>query len=1052
MEGVQSEHKFNQGLGDGRSSLGENLAAVTERLDELSQKLERLRHLRQMQPDTATIGMDTTSIILGADTPLGSRQRQDSAVAEHLPRIHAGDQSSRTTDLPGESNLPTASSSPKATITKSPDPQIWSAQIIERQRALDGEESARIAPESTPVPAQTAATAPEASIAPEPKTLEQQLSEFEAEKTPPLCPCDQTLDALRNDLAEFGRTLTGAIPQHAISGLQAEVRALSERLDRRQQTEASGRSLAILESGMAELRDALRGLASADNARELKDAVQALSQKIDRMAASAPHAYDPSALQQIEQSVAALRHAVSEFTSDEALAQLAAEVHALAQQFGPDDSSGKAEALARLDAQMATLVERNRAAPSELVGVIQSLSECVDRMRRSPGDELALGTLEDRIAKLSEKLDASDARLKNLGAIETALADLLVHLEETRQGEPAGPHASAAAKPAAPEHPAQHLTAKGPLAAGILTLEMIAEPPQAERPSDVVNPAAAPVETGETHLAATLPSPVVTTADFQPPAELASPHPVMRNHLPIAPELPPDTPLEPGSGLAHAKNKSPAERIAASEAALGITRTKTADSGARAAAIAAARLAVQASYSGDSGKEPGSRRGAIGNWFKRQQNKAAEEPTGPEAIANLEQNDQIVTDPQTSGGKRALPRLKKMLLVASVAIIVVGSARTMLEVLLPENSAVSPTIPVSIGPSAPPAGVPDNPSPLASTTESIPAQKGMVPDGLADENANTGSTGRPSEPFDSPTTILPSDAAEPEYPKPTASAEPSVNTEVASNAKPPAKSQRPRSDATGSIQRPPLPRPAPAQVSAPAGDPANNTVPETTRSVLSLALANNEPAAEFEMATRFAEGRGVQRNLQESIRRLELAAEAGFAPAQFRLAGLTEKGEGLKKDLHVARRLYLAAAAQGHARAMHNLAVLFAEGIDGKPDFKAAAQWFRKAASYGITDSQYNLGILYARGVGLQANLVESYKWFALAAAKGDEDAARKRDEVASRLDPQMLMAARLAVQTFAPEHEPEAATSLRVPPGGWDRTSAATSTPQAQAPRRQRG
>ena len=82
------------------------------------------------------------------------------------------------------------------------------------------------------------------------------------------------------------------------------------------------------------------------------------------------------------------------------------------------------------------------------------------------------------------------------------------------------------------------------------------------------------------------------------------------------------------------------------------------------------------------------------------------------------------------------------------------------------------------------------------------------------------------------------------------------------------------------------------------------------------------------------------------------------------------------------------------------------KGIDGKPDYRAAAQWFRKAADRGVADSQYNLGILYARGIGVDQNLAESYKWFALAAQQGDQDAAKKRDDVAARLDQQSLVAA----------------------------------------------
>ena len=101
-----------------------------------------------------------------------------------------------------------------------------------------------------------------------------------------------------------------------------------------------------------------------------------------------------------------------------------------------------------------------------------------------------------------------------------------------------------------------------------------------------------------------------------------------------------------------------------------------------------------------------------------------------------------------------------------------------------------------------------------------------------------------------------------------------------------------------------------------------------------------------------------------------------------------------------------AAGEAGNAKALHNLAVLYAEGVDGKPDYATASRWFRKAADYGITDSQYNLAILYARGVGVEQNLAESYKWFFLAAKEGDQDAAQKRDEIASRIDKAALAAA----------------------------------------------
>jgi localization factor PodJL len=239
---------------------------------------------------------------------------------------------------------------------------------------------------------------------------------------------------------------------------------------------------------------------------------------------------------------------------------------------------------------------------------------------------------------------------------------------------------------------------------------------------------------------------------------------------------------------------------------------------------------------------------------------------------------------------------------------------------------------------------------------------------------------------------------------------------------------------------------APVVSHAPAGQSSLDTLPASISPALRAAMEANNPAAQYEMGVRYADGRGVEQSLPDAIRWFELAANAGFAPAQFRLGSLNEKGEGMRKDVKAAQRLYLAAAAKGHGKAMHNLAVLYAEGIDGKPDYKAASEWFRKAAGYGVTDSQYNLAILFARGIGVQVNLVESYKWFALAAANGDSDAAKKRDEVGSRLDPTTLATAKLAVQAFSPEREPEEATNLRTPPGGWDHATAAPAKPRRRS------
>jgi localization factor PodJL len=237
------------------------------------------------------------------------------------------------------------------------------------------------------------------------------------------------------------------------------------------------------------------------------------------------------------------------------------------------------------------------------------------------------------------------------------------------------------------------------------------------------------------------------------------------------------------------------------------------------------------------------------------------------------------------------------------------------------------------------------------------------------------------------------------------------------------------------------------QYDAPATpDLMATSLPPTIGGKALLAGASaGDPSACYEIAIRLAQGRNTTRDLAKAAAWFERAARGGLVPAQFRLAVMYEKGLGVTKDLMEARRLYVAAAAKGHAKAMHNLAVLYAGGVDGMPDYGLASQWFRKAAGHGVVDSQYDLAILYARGLGVEGNFAESYKWFALAAKGGDKDAARKRDEVAERLDAKQLESAKLNVESFVAVPQPDEATAINVPAGGWDQ-AVTTATTKSKA------
>jgi localization factor PodJL len=257
-------------------------------------------------------------------------------------------------------------------------------------------------------------------------------------------------------------------------------------------------------------------------------------------------------------------------------------------------------------------------------------------------------------------------------------------------------------------------------------------------------------------------------------------------------------------------------------------------------------------------------------------------------------------------------------------------------------------------------------------------------------------------------------------------------------------------EVTGSIPLATAAAPAPAGTEIAALSPINDRIPDAVAGPMLRAAANKgEAAAAYEIGARFAEGRGTQVNYEEAIKWYERAADKGVVLAMFRVGTLLEKGLGTKKDPDAARRYYLQAAERGNAKAMHNLAVLDADGGGRGPNYKAAANWFKKAAERGVADSQYNLGILYARGIGLEQNLAESYKWFTLAAGQGDQDAGKKRDDVAAKLDQQSLVAAKLAVQTFSPDLAPDEATNVKAPAAGWDKAPAAAAPAKSAAPKR---
>jgi localization factor PodJL len=253
----------------------------------------------------------------------------------------------------------------------------------------------------------------------------------------------------------------------------------------------------------------------------------------------------------------------------------------------------------------------------------------------------------------------------------------------------------------------------------------------------------------------------------------------------------------------------------------------------------------------------------------------------------------------------------------------------------------------------------------------------------------------------------------------------------------PTASVTPPSD--GAASSAPAPAPTPEFTSGasplPGGSPLTPSAGapvDSPQQIASLEAAANggDAKAQFVLALRYAEGRGVDKDEAKAAALVTKAANSGLVVAQYRMGALYERGIGVTKNLPEAKKWYERAAVGGNRKAMHNLAVLHADGTGIGQNYAEAAKWFKQGADYGVTDSQYNLAVLYERGMGLDKNPTEAAKWFAIAAGQGDADAAAKLEQLKKTMNPVELANALQGAKAYQPKPIDPVANEVPAFPG----------------------
>jgi localization factor PodJL len=1074
-------------LNDAISRLDARLSQITN--PQATRQVERQDRQRQTE-----VVERAASQVYRSSPPL-SPSNFDSAIAEIAARQNELDEAPR--QMPPRHAPPMAPQAPQAQY--SAQPQFAAQQHFAPPKHFAPQQPS--APQQQFAPQQFAPppTAPVPQMAPSPapapgpdfSSLERHLlkitSQIEALQRPDHV--EQSIAAFRSELAEIRHAITEAMPRRAIESIENEIRTLSRRIDDTRQSGIDSQALAGIEHALAEIREVLSSLKPAEQLAGYDEAIRNLHAKLDLILRAND---DPSTVHQLEGAIAALRSIAANVASNDALARLSDDVHMLSAKVDQlAHSSGHSDALALLDQRIAaltsTIESREQQRPVEsnnneyLENAIRSLSERIDRMPVGNDNASAFAHLEQRVSYLLERVEAAtDQRgsASHLDRVEDALQDILRHLEtqHTNLAVIADNSSRQSLTPPAPQmdsglidvvkrelsdirysqsetdrrtqdtletvhstlgHVVDRLAMiEGDLrnvrAAPIVQMPEPAPPPPApvfvapepelelEAPRmtmppvpELPNPAAAQSyfsapEPQEHFIAAPREFHAAEQVASEPPpvpAMSATPRAISEILAPLAtpraaiePDLPPDHPLEPGTRPTP-RMASPSERIAASESALSeIPAAAPKEPVSTSSFIAAARRAAQAAAANAQNDKRSAKSAAKTASAEKAKEKAKDKPKPAPGIPGTE-------------GSSITSKIRSLLVGASVVVIVLGTFKMAMNLL--DTS------------SAPPMPAMEEPASSLSPADksAAPAMQAPVPG--APSMTSPTPLGRQSNNSSAPNMLD------------------SSQITITQGANPPTVAPIGGNDITGAI--PPAPAPAKGGRLGQVQVPPTEQIPEGIGGpVLRNAVLKGDASAAYEIGMRFAEGKGVPVNLDEAAKWYDRAANAGVVPAIFRLGTFYEKGLAVTKDVDIARRYYLMAAERGHAKAMHNLAVLDADGGGKGANYKAASQWFRKAADRGVADSQYNLGILYARGIGVEQNLAESFKWFSLAAAQGDADAGRKRDDIAKRLDPQSLAAAKLAIQTFTAEPQPDDAINASAPAGGWDNAPTQTSAAKA--------
>lgn len=142
---------------------------------------------------------------------------------------------------------------------------------------------------------------------------------------------------------------------------------------------------------------------------------------------------------------------------------------------------------------------------------------------------------------------------------------------------------------------------------------------------------------------------------------------------------------------------------------------------------------------------------------------------------------------------------------------------------------------------------------------------------------------------------------------------------------------------------------------------------------LTASAEKGDAKAQFELATRYANGNGVEESQETAFQWFKKAAEKGNTSAMVELAKMYRNGDAVNQDSTMADMWIKKAAAAGNAEAqykesmnygyaMRSEILILGKGQTQEENAKQFVYWLEKSAAQKYVEAQYDLGMTYLLG------------------------------------------------------------------------------------------